>query len=184
MKIYTKTGDAGKTGLFGGARISKDDIRIEAYGTVDELNSFIGLLISKMGGIEEEKELLLAIQSKLFSVGSNLASDPSKNLQVPKITEEDIEVLELAMDNMEANLEPLKSFVLPGGSEENSLAHVCRTITRRAERRVVTLSLSAEVDPLIIKYLNRLSDYFFMLSRYLAHYFGHRETPWTPNKES
>jgi len=180
MKIYTKGGDKGQTSLYGGRRISKDDLRIEAYGTIDELNSHVGHLISLLPDQLGEEELLLEIQNRLFTVGSNLASDPEKELPFPDLLESDIEKLETAMDNMDASLEPLRAFVLPGGSAANSVAHVCRTVTRRAERRMISLSAESPVDPILIKYINRLSDYFFVVSRYIAHKLDHSETPWVP----
>lgn len=179
MKIYTKTGDEGKTSLYGGKRVNKDNIRIEAYGTIDELNSNLGLLISSLPN-DDPKELLFEIQKRLFAIGSILASDPSKDLPTPDIMESDIELMENSIDNMEETLEPLKTFILPGGSQCNSIAHVCRTVARRAERRVITLSGIARLDPIVIKYLNRLSDYFFVLSRKIAQDIGHSEIPWTP----
>jgi len=181
MKIYTKTGDKGKTSLFGGKRVDKNDIRIEAYGTIDELNTFIAQLLSQLGKTGQE-ELLLEIQKRLFTIGSILASDPDKDLPTPDVLDSDIELLENAMDNMESNLEPLKTFILPGGSSANSYAHICRTVTRRAERRVITLAQEAEVPEIVIRYLNRLSDYFFMLSRFIAVDLGHDEVPWLPRK--
>ncbi len=180
MKIYTKTGDQGQTSLYGGKRISKNDIRIEAYGTVDELNSFIGLLISHISN--EQVEVLGEIQKRLFTIGSILASDPEKTLPSPDILDADIILLENSMDNMESSLAPLKTFILPGGSQANSIAHVCRTVTRRSERRVIALAEEAEVPAIVIRYLNRLSDYFFMLSRYLAVENGHDEVPWIARK--
>lgn len=179
MKIYTKTGDQGMTSLYGGKRVSKASLRLEAYGTVDELNSFIGLLGSS---VEDEKvlDVLRNIQKILFDIGSQLANDPEKPLKVPEVGEEDILLLEDKMDAMEEKLEPLKTFILPGGSTPVSHAHVCRTICRRAERRVLHLHESEPVDTLIYKYLNRLSDYFFMLSRYLAHQNGEEEIKWFP----
>lgn len=181
MKIYTKRGDEGKTSLYGGARISKDDIRIEAYGTVDELNSYIGLLIASLPN-DGEKELLIEIQKRLFTIGSILASDPSKELPTPDLLDSDVSILETAMDNMDAQLPALRTFVLPGGSQSNSIAHICRTVSRRAERRTITLAQSAKLDPIVIKYLNRLSDYFFILSRKIALDLGHDEVPWLPRK--
>jgi cob(I)alamin adenosyltransferase len=181
MKIYTKTGDKGKTSLFGNARVDKDDIRIEAYGTVDELNSHIGLLLEHIDN-QEDKALLLGIQSKLFDVGSNLAADPEFDYPLPKIEATDSSKLELAIDKMNESLTPLKTFILPGGSRSNAVAHLCRTVCRRAERRVVSLSKVAEVHPEIIIYLNRLSDYFFVLSRYLLHLEGKEEIPWMASK--
>jgi len=181
MKIYTKTGDEGMTSLYGGKRISKDDIRIEAYGTVDELNSYIGLLISALPN-DDQKELLFEIQKRLFTIGSILASDPSKELPTPDLLDSDVELLENAMDNMDAGLEPLRTFILPGGSGANSKAHICRTISRRAERRIITLSGIAKLDRIVIVYLNRLSDYFFILSRKIAQDLGHDEVPWVARK--
>lgn len=182
MKIYTKGGDKGQTSLYGGRRISKDDIRIESYGTVDELNSHVGHLISVLTSEIDQKDLLLEIQNRLFTIGSNLASDPHKDLPVPDLNEEDILKLENAMDNMDALLKPLTAFVLPGGSVANSVAHVCRTVTRRAERRMISLATVEEVNPILIKYINRLSDYFFVVSRYIAEKMNHQETPWLPRK--
>lgn len=183
MKIYTKGGDKGQTSLYGGRRVSKDDIRIEAYGTIDELNSHVGHLISLMPSTNEQLELLLEIQNRLFTIGSNLASDPQKDLPVPDLYEEDIIKLENAMDNMDAVLQPLRAFVLPGGSSVNSVAHICRTVTRRAERRMISLAGIEEVNPILIKYVNRLSDYFFVVSRFIAHTLNHKETPWVPRSK-
>ncbi|MEE9439397.1 MAG: cob(I)yrinic acid a,c-diamide adenosyltransferase [Saprospiraceae bacterium] len=180
MKIYTKTGDTGTTSLYGGARVTKDDIRIEAYGTIDELNAHVGYLISVLPSSVHEKSNLFEIQKRLFTIGSNLASDPNKDIPVPDLLDSDVKLLENAMDSMEVNLEPLRSFVLPGGSVQNSIAHICRTVSRRAERRIITLAISSNVNPLLIVYVNRLSDYFFMLSRYLALKLNHEETPWHP----
>lgn len=182
MKIYTKGGDKGQTSLYGGRRISKDDIRIESYGTIDELNSHAGHLISVVPSGFDQIGLLIEIQNRLFTIGSNLASDPKKDLPVPDLNEEDVLKLENAMDNMDASLAPLRAFVLPGGSVANSVAHVCRTVTRRAERRMISLAAVEEVNPILIKYVNRLSDYFFVVSRYIAHQLGHQETEWVPRK--
>lgn len=182
MKIYTKTGDSGTTSLFGGTRISKDDLRIEAYGTVDELNSFIGLLNSTF---EEATQnyFLTEVQKRLFTIGANLASDPEKKLVTPDIMDEDIHTLENAMDTMDQLLEPLRNFILPGGDVAVAYAHVCRTVCRRAERRVVTLDRMSGVDSKVIIYLNRLSDYFFVLSRYIGHTRDLPEIPWIPRKQ-
>lgn len=181
-KIYTKTGDDGTTGLFGGARLPKDHIRIEAYGTVDELNSVIGWLASFL---KEEKEVhfLQNIQSRLFTVGSNLASDPAKNMITPDLNEDDIRQVEKAIDEMQEILPPLKHFILPGGSQAISAAHLARTVCRRAERRCVALSHNSSVDPLIILYLNRLSDYFFVFGRMIAYNSGIDEIKWIPKLE-
>ena len=177
MKIYTKTGDKGQTSLFNGERRSKDDIRIEAYGSVDELNSFLGLLANKVNDIEL-KEVLIGIQKNLFDLGSMLANPTNTSKAV--IKEADIEELENGIDNMNEFLPALKTFILPGGNESASLAHVCRTVCRRAERRTITLSLDHEIEPITIKYLNRLSDYFFVLSRKLIYDAGDTEIQWLP----
>jgi len=180
MKIYTKGGDKGETSLYGGRRVLKDNIRIEAYGTVDELNSFVGLLASNLQ--ENDSSFLLKTQNLLFNCGSNLAADPDKKLRIPQLTEDDILHIEYEIDNISSQLEPLKTFILPGGSTEISYAHICRTVCRRAERRVISLSLAEKVEPLIIKYLNRLSDYFFVLSRKISRDQGHKNIPWLSDK--
>jgi cob(I)alamin adenosyltransferase len=179
MKIYTKTGDQGFTSLYGGKRLKKDDIRIEAYGTIDELNAFIGLCATRLKK-EDLKLFLQKIQSRLFTIGSNLASDPEKEMITPDILPEDIRDLENKIDEWDQVLPRLKYFILPGGGEDASYAHVCRTVCRRAERRIITLSEYSAVDPLIITYVNRLSDFFFVLSRILGHENGEEEIPWIP----
>ncbi len=181
FKIYTKTGDQGETGLFGGLRLPKSHIRIDAYGTVDELNAFIGQL---RDGIEEQalRDLLKEIQDRLFVIGSNLASDPTKEMAVPDILPSDITLLESQMDEMDKSLPALKNFILPGGHPSVSHAHLCRTICRRAERQVVALQQIDKVEPILIQYLNRLSDYFFVLSRKLGHDLGIEEIAWNPRK--
>jgi cob(I)alamin adenosyltransferase len=180
-KIYTKTGDDGTTGLFGGTRLPKNHIRIEAYGTVDELNSVIGWLMTFITD-SETFQFLLGIQSRLFTVGSNLASDPSKEMITPDLTDEDISGVEKAIDSMQAMLPTLKHFILPGGSPSVSAAHLARTVCRRAERKCVALALESEVEPKILLYLNRLSDYFFVLARYLGNKEGIEEIKWIPRK--
>lgn len=178
-KIYTKTGDKGETSLFGGKRLPKSHERIEAYGTVDELNSWIGVLRDL---IEETatKNLLKSIQDRLFTLGSNLASDPDKEMITPDIFETDVEILEHAMDAMNESLPPLKNFILPGGHTTVSFCHVARCVCRRAERQVVNLSLHEVIEALIIRYLNRLSDYLFVLSRKLAQDLQIEEVIWKP----
>lgn len=168
MRIYTKTGDAGKTSLIGGTKVLKSDPRIEAYGTVDELNSYIGV-VSDHCSDEHAKNILKEIQDRLFTIGSELACDPQKDIKmhIPDLHESDIELLEKEMDRMDAELPPMKNFILPGGLPAVSFMHVSRCICRRAERCCVNLKeQEGAVEPLIIKYLNRLSDYLFMLSRY------------------
>lgn len=179
MKIYTKTGDQGKTGLIGGTRVKKSDMRIEAYGTVDELNSHIGLLAAFIPD-SDNRLFLLRIQHLLFSVGSYLATDTSvtsiKSASV--ITESQIEAVETEIDKLNLNLPALSQFILPGGSVEGAQCHICRTVSRRAERRIVELNDIYTVDNNIIKYMNRLSDYFFVLSRALTLEKGSEEIFW------
>ena len=168
MKIYTKTGDAGKTSLIGGTRVLKSDLRIEAYGTVDELNSYIGL-VSDYCNDDEAKTVLKEIQDRLFTIGSELACDPNKDakLPIPDLYESDVELLEKEMDKMDKELPRMKNFILPGGFPAVSFMHVARCVCRRAERCCVGLEENnGNVNPLIIKYINRLSDYLFMLARY------------------
>ena len=178
MKIYTKTGDQGKTSLFGGRRISKDDLRIEAYGCIDELNSHIGLLCSSIL-LPDLKIKLQRIQSYLFVIGSNLAADPEKSdLKIPGLNQEQTQFLESEIDAMESHLSPLRFFILPGGDTLCAQSHLCRTVCRRAERRTVSLSQLESVDAQILIYLNRLSDFFFVLARYLAHLNNSEEIYW------
>ena len=182
MKIYTKKGDSGSTQLIGGTRVTKDHIRIEAYGTVDELNSFVGL-IRDQEIKSSHKKILLEIQDRLFTIGSSLASDPGKSkMKIPDLKEEDVTLLETEMDRMNEELPEMKSFILPGGHTIVSYSHLARCVCRRTERLTVHLSESGngEVDPLVIKYLNRLSDYFFVLARKLGSELRVDEIPWTP----
>ncbi len=181
FKIYTKTGDKGETGLFGGARLPKNHIRIEAYGTVDELNSFIGLVRDHVSNDDIRQELK-TIQNRLFTIGASLASDPSKNMSTPDILESDISLLENAMDRMDEALPPLKNFILPGGHPTVSYCHVARCVCRRAERMTVALHQLEEVDDILIQYLNRLSDYLFILGRYLALTLEIEEVIWESRK--
>lgn len=180
MKIYTKTGDQGTTALFGGKRLSKADPRIETYGTVDELNSYIGL-VRDQDVNEKRKHVLIEIQDRLFTIGSILATEPGNNkVKLPELSESDIEFLEKQIDAMEEELPPMRSFVLPGGHSSVSQCHIARTVCRRAERLTISLSSLEKVQPVIIKYLNRLSDYLFVLSRRMSHELGAEETPWKP----
>lgn len=179
MKIYTKTGDAGQTSLFGGSRRHKDDLRIEAYGNTDELNASIGLLRDHLTD-ESLRNQLFTVQHKLFDMGSRLAVDPESDFKVPTIKEEDVTVLEEAIDQMEKHLPPLRNFVLPGGHPVVSMCHMARCICRRAERRVVSLSRVEAVPPTILHYLNRLSDYLFVLSRTLSQDLNAEEVLWKP----
>ena len=182
FKIYTKTGDKGETGLFGGKRLPKNHIRIESYGTVDELNAYIGML-RDVSPTEHQKEILKEIQDRLFTIGSNLASDPEKNMTTPDIKESDIELLEKEMDQMDETLPPLKNFILPGGHPTVSFCHIARTVCRRAERMVVALHHNEAVEEIIIRYLNRLSDYLFVLGRQLSQDLNAGEIPWQPRKD-
>jgi cob(I)alamin adenosyltransferase len=182
MKIYTKTGDTGKTSLIGGTKVLKSDPRIEAYGTVDELNSYIGV-VSDYCNDEHSKIILKEIQDRLFTIGSELACDPQKEtkMKVPDLHESDIELLEKEMDLMDSQLPQMKHFILPGGLPAVSFAHVARCVCRRAERCCVNLKEhDGAVAPLIIKYLNRLSDYLFMLSRYIGMKNNAPEIIWQP----
>ncbi|MFD2574461.1 cob(I)yrinic acid a,c-diamide adenosyltransferase [Spirosoma soli] len=181
MKIYTKTGDNGQTGLIGGRRISKADLRINAYGTVDELNSWIGLVRDQPVNAAY-KELLKEIQDRLFTIGAELATDPEKapKKAMPAIVPEDVALLEEAMDTMDAQLPELRAFVLPGGHQAVSFCHLARTVCRRAERLVISLGDQSPVDPAVIQYLNRLSDYLFVLSRKMAQDLGAEEVAWKP----
>jgi len=180
LKIYTKTGDKGLTSLIGGTRLPKHHIRIEAYGTVDELNSHIGLLRDVIEN-KEKADLLVSIQDRLFTMGSHLAADPEKNkMQLPVLIEEDIVALEKAIDEINAIVPEMKSFVLPGGHVHVSYCHIARCVCRRAERAVLRLAENEKVDEIHYKYLNRLSDYLFMLSRWLTFELKANEIPWKP----
>jgi cob(I)alamin adenosyltransferase len=182
FKIYTKTGDLGKTSLIGGTKVPKSNIRIEAYGTVDELNSFVGLTSDHLTHLHT-KGILKEIQDRLFTIGSSLACDPEKEtqLKIPDLKESDIELLEKEIDSMNEELTDMKSFILPGGQVAISTAHVTRCVCRRAERICVNMQENnLFVEPLVIKYLNRLSDYFFVLARYAGHLLGVADIPWKP----
>ena len=165
-KVYTRTGDAGQTSLVSGNRVSKDDVRVEAYGTVDELNSNIGVLLHSTKLDDQNViTLLRKAQNKLFNIGAYLANDAT-DATLYGLTQEDVDQLEHMMDVMSQELPPMRGFILPGGSRLSAQADRCRTVTRRAERRVVTLARSAQVQPLVLEYLNRLSDFFFVFARY------------------
>lgn len=182
MKIYTKGGDLGKTSLIGGTRVSKNHIRIESYGNVDELNSFIGL-ISDLAANEAIQQQLQEIQDRLFTIGSSLACDPEKEpvLKIPDLKDTDIIVLEKWIDAMNDTLTPMKSFILPVGHQAVSTTHIARCVCRRAERGCVQLQdASVFVEPLVIQYLNRLSDYLFVLARYIGHLKNVPEQAWRP----
>ncbi len=190
MKIYTKTGDKGTTALYGGTRVPKHHIRIECYGTVDELNSHLGL-IRDQDIDEHSKSVLTTIQDKLFTVGAILATDPEKailksgkeRLNIPKILNEDIELLEREMDDMNHHLPPMTHFVLPGGHQTVSFCHIARCVCRRAERLASSLNAVEPFQANTLIYLNRLSDYLFVLARKLSKNLGADEIKWIPEKE-
>ena len=205
-KIYTKTGDRGHTALIGGTKVPKNNIRIESYGTVDELNSFIGLLndhlvvaggwpgssvggplpngvLPSSGAFAAPTELLREIQDRLFTIGSSLACDPDKapKLKIPDLHDGDVMILEKEIDRMNADLPPMRSFILPGGHVAVSTAHIARCVCRRAERLCVSMQEAGLfIEPLVLQYLNRLSDYLFMLARYTGHILHAPEIPWKP----
>lgn len=180
MKIYTKTGDKGQTSLIGGTRVPKHHERIEAYGTVDELNSFIGLIRDQQID-EHSKNILIEIQDRLFTIGSSLASDPEKSkMKIPDLKEEDVILLENEIDKMNESLPEMRSFVLPGGHTTVSFCHITRCVCRRAERLSIHLAEHSFVSELVIKYLNRLSDYLFVLSRKFSQDLHVLEIPWKP----
>src|SRR5688572_23847927 len=180
MKIYTKTGDQGTTALFGGKRVSKGDLRIDAYGTVDELNSFIGLVRDQEVN-QKRKEILIPIQNSLFIIGAILGTEPGNTkLKIPSLSEDNLVFLEKQIDAMEAELQPLRFFILPGGHVSVSFCHVARTVCRRAERLTTALHDQEKIDMLVLKYLNRLSDYLFVLSRKMSQELGAEEMPWKP----
>lgn len=182
MKIYTKTGDKGTTSLIGGTRVAKHHIRIESYGTVDELNSYIGL-ISDQDIVTHDKEILKQIQDRLFTIGSSLAADPEKSRMImPDLLETDITLLEDEIDLMDKSLPELRHFILPGGSNAISFCHIARCVCRRAERITVHLAEESTVDEKVIIYLNRLSDYLFTLGRKIAMDNKIAENQWIPRK--
>ena len=191
MKIYTKTGDKGTTALFGGTRVPKHHIRIESYGTIDELNSWLGLIRDQDIDVQSKK-VVTQIQDKLFTVGAILATDPDKatlkngkeRLNIPKINADDIELLETEMDAMEAKLPQMTHFILPGGHTTVSYCHIARTVCRRAERMASLLHENEAFDERVLMYINRLSDYLFVLARKLSSNLQAEEIKWIPEKKS
>ncbi len=181
MKIYTKTGDSGETSLFGGKRVKKNCIEIDAIGDIDETNAFVGILVAELpeSGFEEVKEKLNQVQHKLFNIGSNVAAVQMSLGEMPKIEKKDIEAMENWIDEMHESLEPLSQFILPGGHPAAAHAFLARAICRRAERRFVDLKVNyPELDPLLGQYLNRLSDVLFALSRYINQKSGVEDVTW------
>ncbi len=191
MKIYTKTGDDGTTALFGGTRVSKHNIRIDSYGTLDELNSFLGLLRDQEID-SHSKSTLIKIQEKLFVIGAILATDPEKEilkngkkrLNIKRVSDDDILFLESEMDKMDENLPPMTHFILPGGHQTVSFCHVARSVCRRAERLSSALYQHSPFEENALKYLNRLSDYLFVLARFLSKQVQAEEIKWIPEKEN
>jgi cob(I)alamin adenosyltransferase len=180
MKIYTRTGDEGETSLIGGTRVPKDHYRIEAYGTLDELNSYIGLVKDSFEH-ENTREILGKVQDRLFSIGSHLAADPERSRMVlPQLNDSDLVLLEKEMDQMDEDLPPLKNFILPGGHPIVSYCHIARCVCRRAERATVKLDHLEKVEPIILHYLNRLSDYLFVLARFIGLELKAPEINWKP----
>lgn len=180
MKIYTRRGDAGETSLIGGTRVKKSSLRIEAYGTIDELNSYLGV-VRDYEIDTNYQEQIIEIQDRLFTIGSHLAMDPEKGkMKLPEILDQDVTNLENWMDEMDAQLPEMRSFILPGGHLAVSHTHVARCVCRRAERLIVDLMETATILPIIETYVNRLSDYLFVLSRKLTQDLSAVETPWNP----
>lgn len=182
MKIYTKRGDSGETSLFGGGRVSKSAERIEAYGTVDELNSIVGLAAS-YDLSDKGTSFLREIQEKLFILGADLATPPSSKARIDRIGKSDTQFLEDAIDELEQDLEPLKNFILPGGAQAGATLHVARTVCRRAERSTVRCTETDDISEECIKFLNRLSDFFFVMARYENKQAGVREETWKPERQ-
>jgi cob(I)alamin adenosyltransferase len=186
MKIYTKTGDAGETGLFGGSRVPKDDARVEAYGTVDELNCVLGLARAALPASSTLDPLLARLQSELFDLGSELATPPARletrlGARIPLTTDERVTAIEAEIDRLEEPLPPLKNFILPGGTSAAAALHVARAVCRRAERCVVALARTETVRPEALRYLNRLSDLLFVLARYANQQGGVADVTWQPS---
>ncbi len=188
MKIYTRKGDSGETSLFGGKRVGKDDLRVEAYGTVDELNSVLGLAVASLpDDVQDWRAALVDVQSDCFTIGAMLATPKTgaaKPEHIPELSQRRIEDIEDGIDRLDEELEPLESFVLPGGSISAAALHLARSVCRRAERQVVALGQSAEIEPVVIKYLNRLSDFLFTLARAANARQGIPDVKWHPTEES
>jgi cob(I)alamin adenosyltransferase len=182
MKIYTKKGDAGETSLYGGQRVPKDDLRIRTYGTFDELNAILGLAVAEPGFSEEVSTRLLRLQGDLFQLGAELATPRGKSVGIQLIQLSQIEVMEHEIDQMEAKLQPLKTFILPGGSRGSAWVHLARTVSRRAERDLISLNRGEAVRPEVLQYVNRVSDYLFVTARYVNYLAGISDIPWIAPK--
>lgn len=190
MKIYTKVGDAGQTSLFGGTKVSKADLRIRAYGGLDELNAFLGLAVTELSSGDFPAEIqkrLQRVQEELFQLGAELATPPGKNVGIPLIDENDVKQLEIEIDEMDERLAPMKNFILPGGTKFAAFTHVARTVCRRTERDLVSLEHSLQeanppqsLRPVVIQYINRLSDYLFVTARWINFLSNVQELPWKP----
>lgn len=183
MKVYTKRGDKGNTSLFGGTRVGKSSPRIKAYGTVDELNSLIGVAASH-GVTDHGEQLIKKVQEDLFVLGSDLATPPDYKERIDRLGEDAVDFLEKAIDEMEEELDPLKNFILPGGSKQGATLHYARTVCRRAERSVVACAEKEDISEIPVKYLNRLSDFLFVLGRYENKQAGISEDVWKPERKS
>jgi len=184
MKVYTRTGDKGMTSLVGGKRVAKDDMRLEAYGTVDELNSWLGLINSSTSIPQEAHDTLSDVMNRLFDIGSILATEPESTWQPKPLPQSATDDIEFAIDKLEAMLPKHNRFILPGGHADAARANIARTVARRAERRIITLASSVSIDSEIIRYINRLSDYLFVLSRIINNATGTPEKFWTGGKAS
>jgi cob(I)alamin adenosyltransferase len=181
--LYTRTGDAGTTSLVGGERVAKNSVRLEAYGTIDEFSSFIGMLLSSKDIPQPVYDILIHTQNKLFNIGAYLATDSTsdKPATLYGLNQDDITKLEKAIDTLDADTPAVHAFVLPGGSQASALAHVARTVCRRAERRILDLAQTAPVSSLVLEYINRLSDYLFIVARNINHHSGIKEIIWDKN---
>jgi cob(I)alamin adenosyltransferase len=182
MKIYTKKGDAGETSLYGGQRVPKDDLRIRTYGTFDEVNAILGIVLTEPGLSEEVSTRLFRMQGELFQLGAELATPRGKSVGIQLIEQSQVDAMEHEIDQMESKLLPLKTFILPGGGRASTWVHLARTVSRRAERDLISLNREEQLRPTILQYVNRMSDYFFVTARFLNFLAGKLDTPWIPTK--
>ena len=181
-RLYTRTGDDGTTSLVGGTRAPKDSLRLEAYGTVDELNSWLGLIAASTIITHDRQADLQAIQNTLFDIGAALATEPESKWQPQPIAQSTIDTIEAAIDTVDSSLPPLRAFILPGGHPDAARANIARTVARRAERRIIALARTVDIDPGILRYINRISDYLFALARLINHTAQIPEIPWQQTK--